>query len=64
MEGLVDPRVFESRTGFLVGVALLAVLAIAIVAGYVAEAFARRKRRESERAAAGVEETEKTRKAA
>lgn len=64
MEGLVDPRVFESRTGFVVGVALLAVLAIAIVAGYVAEAVARRKRRGSKRAAADVEETEQTRRAA
>ncbi len=69
MEGLVDPRVFESRTGLLVGVALLAVFLIAAVVGYAAEAVARRTRRaveaeRDERAPVDNEETEQTRKAA
>lgn len=64
MEGLVDPRVFESRAGFLAGVALLAVLLVAVVAGYVAGAVAKRKRRDAERAAVEEGETEQTRKAA
>lgn len=64
MEGLVDPRVFESRAGFLVGIALLAVLATAIVVGYIAEAVAKRKRRDAERASLAEAEEEHIRKAA
>ncbi len=64
MEGLVDPRVFESRAGFLVGVALLAVFLIAIAVGYVAEAAAKRRKRGAERASVAEEEKEQTRTAA
>ena len=64
MESLVDPRVFESRAGLLVGVALLAVLVIAIVVGYIAEGVAKRRLHDAERAAADEGATEQTRKAA
>ncbi len=64
MEGLVDPRVFETRAGLLVGIALLAVLLIAILAGYVAEAAAKRRERGAERASVVEAEKEPTRKAA
>ncbi len=64
MEGLVDPRVFESRAGFLVGVALLAVFLIVIAAEYVAEAAAKRRQRGAERGAVAEEDKEQTRKAA
>ncbi len=64
MEGLVDPRVFETHAGFVVGVALLAVLLIAIAVGYVAEAVAKRSRRGAEHPAGEEGETEQTRKAA
>ena len=64
MEGLADPRVFESRAGFLVGVALLAVFFIVMAAEYVAEAAAKRRHRVAERGALAEEDKEQTRKAA
>ena len=64
MESLVDPRVFETRAGLVVGVARLAALLIAVAAGYVAEAAAKRSRGGAEHAAAEEAETEQTRKAA
>ncbi len=64
MEGLVDPRVFETRAGLLVGIALLAVFLVAIAVGYVAGAAAKRRERGAERASLGEGENERTRKAA
>jgi len=64
MEGLVDPRIFESRTGFLLGVALLVVLFAAIVVGAGRNELARRKQRASERAAGSAQDKEQTRRAA
>lgn len=64
MEGLVDPRVFETHGGLLVGIALLAVLLVAIVVGYAAEAAAKRGQRGAERASVAEAEKEPTRKAA
>jgi len=64
MEGLVDPRVFESRAGLLVGIALLAVFLVAIVVGYAAEAAARRRQRGTERASVADAGKEQIKKAA
>ncbi len=64
MEGLVDPRIFETRAGLLVGIALLAVLVIAFAVGYAAEAAAKRRQRGAGRASVADEEQEPTRKAA
>ena len=64
MESLVDPSLFESRIGFLVGVALLAVLFGAILVGFVAEELAGRKQRVEVRAAKAEGEKEQTRRAA
>ncbi len=64
MEGLVDPRVFESRAGLLVGVALLAVFLVAIAVGYVAGAVAKMRARGAEGASVAEEEKEQTRTAA
>jgi len=64
MEGLVDPRLFESRTGFLVGVALLVLLFAAIAAWALSEELARRRERAAERAAGSVEEKEQSGRAA
>lgn len=64
MEGLVDPRVFESRAGLLVGIAFLAVFLVAIVVGYAAEAAAKRRQHGAERASVAEEEKEPTGKAA
>ncbi len=64
MEGLVDPRVFETRAGLLVGIALLAVLLIAIAIGFATGAASKRRRRGAERASAAEGEQEPTRKAA
>ncbi len=64
MEGLVDPRVFESRGGLLVGIVLLAVFLIAVVVGSLADTAAKRRQRGAERASVAEEEKEQTRRAA
>ncbi len=64
MEGLVDPRVFETRAGLMVGIALLAVFLVAIAIGLATEAAAKRRRRGAERASAAEGQKEPTRKAA
>ena len=64
MEYLVDPGVFESRIGVLVGVALLAVLFAAILVGYASEKITRRNQRAAERTAGADVEDKQTRRAA
>ncbi len=64
MEGLVDPRVFETRAGLMVGVALLVVFLIAVVFGLASDAAAKRRQRGEKRASVADDEQEPTRKAA